>query len=117
MKSSTFVLFATSIIAAAGCAPETDGSTASNIVEIHEHGHTGRFAARGLLGRDSQTEFDTTTGAFDSIAPPPPGAISNMLLTVFNNDGSVQFTRAFDHIDPAGAYSFALSGLPRGTPF
>ncbi len=117
MNARRDVLTLTLILAASGCAGDS-GETSTAVAEIRggSGGHTGRFAARALLGRDSQTQFDTTTGAFDTTTP-APGAIANLRLTVLNDDGSVRLTRAFVYLDPAGAYSFMLAGLARGTQY
>ncbi|MEI8255070.1 MAG: hypothetical protein WCJ30_05295, partial [Deltaproteobacteria bacterium] len=118
MNARRDVLILTLILAAAGCAgcAGDGGDTSTAVAEIRGRGHTGLFAARALLGRDTQTQFDTTTGAFDTTTP-APGEIANLRLTVFNDDGSVRLSRGFVYLDPAGAYSFVLAGLARGTRY
>jgi hypothetical protein len=113
MKTRAIVLFVACAVSASSCAND-DGSSAANIVGVPGGGH---FGARGLIGaNESRATFDTTTGAFDSSDPPAPGDIADLDLTVFNTDGSVNFTRSFDSIN-AAAYSFALDGLAHGTPY
>ena len=112
MNIRSLVLLSTALGITA-CAYDGADSNASNIVSVP--GGNGHFGARGLLARSGHTDFDTTTGEFDSHAQ-GPGEIDRLNLTVFNNDGSVRFTRAFDRVS-APQYSFALDGLARGTAF